>query len=338
MQFFVILSVTGFIIPQTGCGTESAFPLSRQDFCFDTVCSVTIYDIEGGGYDEAQKVIDDFFSECSRYEALLSRTREGSDIYNINHSGGRAVKCDDITIAAIRTGMEYSALSDGNFDITVGGLTKLWDFKSDEPSLPSDEDVSEAVKHIGFDNIIISGNEVRLKDPKCEADLGGMAKGYIADALTTFMEERGVKSAVISLGGNVVCIGEKETGLDKEKFRIGIETPYSDMKKISGVMEMSDATAVTSGVYERFFEKNGRKYHHILDPKTGYPVMSDLLSVTVISEKGRSADCDALATICILEGLEEGRKLIEGLQGYEALFIDTEGRQYPTDGFCYEKR
>lgn len=327
-----------FIIPQTGCVSGNGLPVSGQDFFFDTVCSVTIYDIENGGYEEAEKVIDDVFSECGRYEGLLSGTREGSDIRNINQAEGKSVRCDDITIDLIRKGIDYSKLSGGAFDITAGSLTSLWDFKSDEPKVPAKEDISEAVKHIGCDRILISGNEVTLTDRLTQIDTGGIAKGYIADRLTAYMEERGVKSAVISLGGNIVCIGEKKTGTGTEKFKIGIETPYSDMKKISGVIKMSDGTAVTSGVYERYFEKDGRKYHHILDLKTGCPKMSDLLSVTVISEKGRSADCDALATICILKGLEDGKKLIESMEGYEGLFIDADGKQHATAGFEYEPR
>lgn len=338
LRFFTALSLTVFIIPQTGCGTGKDLPVSGQDFCFDTVCGVTIYDMESGGKDEAEKVIDDVFSECGRYEGLLSRTREGSDIWNINHADGKAVKCADETVDVIKKGIEYSVMSDGVFDITVGSLTGLWDFKSDEPEVPAKEDIKEAVSHIGYENIEIRENEVALRDPAAVIDLGGIAKGYVADRLTQYMEERGVKSAVISLGGNIVCIGEKRTGTEAGKFRIGIETPYSDMKKISGVTEMSDGTAVTSGVYERYFEADGKKYHHILDPKTGYPAESDLLSVTVTAEKDRSADCDALATICILEGLDKGKELLEGMEGYEGLFIDKDGRQYATQGFDYESR
>ena len=327
-----------FIISQTGCGKRTDLPVSGQDFCFDTVCTVTVYDIETGGHDEAEKLIDEVFERCVTYEKLLSRTKEGSDVYRINHAGGEGVICDDITVDLIETAIRYCALSGGDFDISVGGLTKQWDFRSDEPDVPSDENIKEAVKHVGFDNIVVSGNEVRLRDPLCEIDLGAVAKGYIADRLTEFMEQRGVKSAVISLGGNIVCIGEKKDGRESGRFRIGIETPYSDQRKISGVVAMSDETAVTSGVYERFFEKDGKMYHHILDPKTGYPADTDLLSVTVISGKGRSADCDALATICVLKGADEGKRFLKGMTGYEGFFIDKNGVQYATDGFILEER
>lgn len=293
--------------------------------------------MEKGGAKEAGEAIDGAFLQCIRYENLLSRTKEGSDIYNINHAEGEAVVCDPVTIELLKKGIEYSALSGGDFDITVGGVTKLWDFKSDRPSVPSREEAGEAAGNIGYEYISISGNAVSIQRKGCEIDLGAIAKGYIADALTRFLSERGVKSAVIDLGGNIVCIGKKREGFFEKKFRIGIEMPYSDRSDIVGVAELSDGTAVTSGVYERYFEAGGKKYHHILDPRTGYPADTDLLSVTVVSEKGRSCDCDALATICILKGLDEGKKLIEGLQGYEGLFLDRDGKQYSTSGFDYEK-
>ncbi|MCR5650153.1 MAG: FAD:protein FMN transferase [Lachnospiraceae bacterium] len=299
---------------------------------------MTVYDIEDGGYEEAEKVTDEFFSLCNKYEALLSGTKEGADIYNINHAHGKSVVCDDITIDVIKRGMEYSRIFEGDFDITIGGVTKLWDFKSDRPHIPSDEDIAEALKHTGCDNIILSGNTLSMKDPLCEIDIGAIAKGYIADRAAEFLEERGVKSAVISLGGNIVCIGEKKEGRKTKEFKIGIETPYSDMRKISGVIGMSDETAVTSGVYERFFEAEGRKYHHIIDPGTGYPVQTDLLSVTVVADKGKSADCDALATICILKGRDEGKRLLQEREGFEGLFIDIQSDRYATEGFDYEKR
>ena len=293
--------------------------------------------MDAGGSKEAKAVIDEAFRQCAMYEGMLSRTREGSDIYNINHADGKPVACDPVTVDLLQKGMEYSALSGGAFDITVGGLAELWDFKSDDPSVPPEKVLKEAAAHTGSEHVEISKNSVRIREPGCRIDLGAIAKGYIADRLTELFEDRGVSSAVIDLGGNIVCVGKKKEGFFEKKFRIGIETPYSDRTDITGVAELSDETAVTSGVYERYFEAGGRKYHHILDPKTGYPAETDLLSVTVVAGTGKSCDCDALATICILKGLDEGKKLIEGMQGYEGLFLDREGKHHTTAGFDYEK-
>ncbi len=330
-----VMSALILSIAQTGCAVSEKMPVSAQSFHFDTVCSVTVYELDNQNdeVNEAKKIMDEVFALCDEYEGLLSRTREGTDIYRINHAGGRAVKCDERTIDAIEKGLEYSKLSGGDFDITIGAVSSLWDFHSESPRPPSEADIRKAVKHVGHEKVLIAGDEVSLTDPEAVLDLGGMAKGYIADRICEHMKKRGVKSAVISLGGNVVCIGKKETEKGGGDFRIGIETPYSDQTSISGSVDMHDGTAVTSGVYERYFEADGKKYHHILDPKTGYPADTDLLSVTLLGREGSSCDCDALATICLMKGKVEGKKIIEKKEGFKAIFIDVDGNKSTAGDF-----
>ena len=325
-------------IAQTGCSVPQNMPVSMEGFYFDTICSVTVYDLElkdsglpaglslkhqktAGKEERARELIQGAFELCGRYEDILSKTRENSDIYRINNSHGSFVVCDPETVAVIKKGIYYGELSGGRFDITVGGLSELWDFHTDDPELPEKEDIEEALKHVGYKNIETDGNRVRLTDSQAKLDIGGLAKGYIADRVSQYLKKEGVKSAVISLGGDVVCIGEKKINGESTKFKVGIETPYSDMSRISRTIELSDGTAVTSGVYERFFEKDGKKYHHILDPKTGYPVQTDMLSATVISDEGASCDCDALATICIMLGYEEAERFMQGQKGFSKVFI-----------------
>ena len=320
---FLVLFIS---IAQTGCMTDQNYmPVQNMGFYYDTICQIIIYDIEDGGKEEAEKVIDDAFDLCAEYEDLLSRTKEGTDVYRINHAGGEFIECDERTVELIEKGIEYGELSEGSFDITIGALSDLWDFHAENPEVPDKVKIDDAVKHVGYEMIEIDGNKVRLSDEKAQIDLGGIAKGYIADALTFFLKENGVRSGVISLGGNVVCIGEKIEYGRTEAFKIGIETPYSDRSEVSETLDMREETAVTSGVYERYFEKDGEKYHHIIDPKTGYPVKTDLLSATVKAQAGSSADCDALATICVMLGYEEAKSLLEGMDGYEGIFIDENG-------------
>ncbi len=311
-------------------------PVSGQSFYFDTLCMISIYDIDTkeNKAERAQDVIDESFALCAEYEGLLSKTKEGSDIYRINNAGGSFTACDERTVDAIKKGLEFSGYSGGSFDITIGALTGLWDFHADEPHLPGDEEIREAAGHTDHKKVIIRNNEVKLEDPEAVIDLGGMAKGYIADRISEYMEEQGVNSAVISLGGNIVCIGSKTVKGKEEAFKVGVETPYSDRSEISASLDMRDETAVTSGVYERYFETGGKKYHHILDPKTGYPADTDLLSVTVVSDKGRSCECDALSTICLLKGKEEGMKLIEEKEGFEGIFIGSDGDKKMTQGLA----
>lgn len=332
---------------------EAEDPVTKESFYFDTICQITIYGIrtsgksaaEGESTDQekkktaksgtsfssaAENVITQAFALCSDYEKLLSKTKEGSDIWNINHAGGRPVACDDRTIEIIRKGISYGDLSEGKFDITVGKAEKLWDFHSDSPKVPEKDALSEAVRHVNYRNISVDQDEgtVQLTDPEAELDLGGIAKGYIADKVCEELRQEGVTSAIVSLGGNIECVGGKPdvTGFTAEAtvfspFSIGIETPYSDQTKIVGASSLENGTMVTSGVYERYFIENGKEYHHILDVKTGYPADSDVLGVTIQGQEGTSADCDALSTICLILGSEEGSRLIEGMDGYEALFI-----------------
>ena len=350
------------IITQAGCGQiqphgKAEEPVARESFYFDTICQITIYGIRqsdassGAGREEgasfsvkAESAIADAFSLCDEYEKLLSKTKEGSDIWNINHAEGDPVSCDARTIDVLEEGIAYGKLSGGKFDITVGKAEDLWDFHGESPKVPDSKLLSEAVRHVDYRNIQIDADQktVSLKDPETEIDLGGIAKGYIADRVCEKLRAEGVTSAIVSLGGNIECIGGKpdSAGNTTEEtvfspFTIGIETPYSDRKEIVGSSLLMDGTMVTSGVYERFFTENGKEYHHILDVKTGYPADSDVLGVTIKGEKGTSGDCDALSTTCLILGSEEGKKLIEGMDGYEALFLLRDGSVKMTSGMQF---
>ena len=163
-------------------------------------------------------------------------------------------------------------------------------------------------------------------------DLGAIAKGYIADKVAEFLESKGVTSAVVDLGGNIVVIGEKGESIDNPvgtEFKVGIADPNSE--GLLGLLECKDKTVVTSGTYERYFELDGKRYHHVLDTKTGYPADTDLLAVTIVADKGHSVDCDGLSTSCLALGKEKGLKLIQGLDGVQAIFIDKDGKVTKSD-------
>lgn len=195
--------------------------------------------------------------------------------------------------------------------------------------MPDPEVLREAVSHVGYEQIVIEGNTVRLLDPQAQIDLGGIAKGYIADKVAEYLESEGVTSALISLGGNIVAVGEKGKSMENgagSQFSVGIADPDSDKGQLLGIVPCKDKTVVTSGTYERYFEKDGELYHHVLDPKTGYQYDTDLVSVAVIADKGRSVDCDALSTICLSLGSEKGMEFIRSVDGAEAIFIDDQGK------------
>lgn len=317
------------IITQTGCGNKEA---SKTDFCLNTTCTITIY---GDADEDSEEILEEAFEKIAGYEQLLSRTVNGSDVYNINNSGGAPVKVSDDTVAVIEDGLMMGDISQGKFDITVGRLSEMWNFTGDAPKVPQQTDIEEAVAHVNYKNIEVDGNTVTLSDPDADIDLGGIAKGYIADRIEELLTDKGVESAIINLGGNVVVIGSKDGG---KPWKVGIERPYSDRTQLMGAVEAKDATLVTSGIYERKFEENGVLYHHVLDPATGYPADTDLESVTIMAKKGNSVFCDGLSTTCLMLGSEKAQALIEQLQkkypkmGLEAAFIDKADNMVQTEG------
>ena len=332
-----VLLTAVIIIPQTGCGGKE--PVSGSEFCLDTSCEITIYDMEGMSEDKAAGIIDQAFAGIREYENMLSRTVEGSDVYRINHADGKSTEVSAETLDVIHTGLLMAELSGGKFDITVGALTDLWKFTSDNPSVPEDQEIRKALETVGYENITMKGNEVGLSDSETRIDLGGVAKGYIADKTGEYMEAQGVTKAIINLGGNITAIGEKE---EDTPWTIGIERPYSDRSEIVGSIKVSDKTVVTSGIYERQFVEDGVRYHHVLDPQTGYPAETDLEAVTITAVKGNSGFCDSLSTACLILGKEKAHRLVLKLQDeypqmeIEAAFIDKNDNIAQTDGMNLE--
>ena len=293
--------------------------------CFDTVVGIQIFDQSS---DTGTALLQNCIAMCEDYENRFSRTKEGSEIYNLNHAQGEAFTVSEDTADLIRFALNCSETSGGAFDISIAPVTTLWDIKNNPGILPEEEPLREALSHVDYTKIHVDGNEVTLDDPLMQIDLGGVAKGYIADQLKSYLEEQGVKHALISLGGNILAIGEK---LNKTPFRIGIQYPFKDTGEIIAVVPANDQTVVTSGPYERYFKLNDKIYHHIIDPETGYPVEGDLLSVTILTDSSSLAD--ALSTTCYVMGYENGMNLIENMPGVEALFITEDYELHYTSGF-----
>ena len=314
--------VCASVLAAGGCGRRQAEPVSRSDFLLNTFVTVTLYDSE----DEA--ILDGCLELCSHYEDLLSRTKEDSEIFRLNHRepGTREMEVSAEQAEVIERGLYYSRLSGGAFDITVEPLSSLWDFTAAEPELPDPEMIRENLPKVGYERVSVSGNTIVFADDETRIDLGAIAKGYIADKMKEYLLEQGVESAIINLGGNVLCVG----GYGEEPFRIGIQRPYADRSETGGVLEIRDLSAGSAGVYERHFAKYGVNYHHILDPKTGYPYENGLTAVTIVSEK--SVDGDGLSTTCFSLGLERGMELVNSLEHVWAVFITDDGELHYSDG------
>ena len=292
-----------------GCAAQKELPkLSEVGFYLDTVITMTAY-VEDG------QILKDAMSECGRYEKMLSRTLEGSDVWRINHADGAPVEVSDDTIAILQCAKRISDLSGGAFDVTIAPVSVLWDFTSGNAVLPDAEEIKKAAEMVDYTKIGIDGNIVSLPAGMM-IDLGGIAKGYIADRVKEYLEKRGVKHAVLSFGGNVVAIGLKPDG---SEWKVGIQ----DIDKPTGgsmlISRNTGGSTVTSGIYERGFDLDGVRYHHLLSAETGWPVQNELASVTIFSDS--SMEGDALSTAAFVLGTEEGLKLINSLEGIEAVFI-----------------
>ena len=315
----VVAFLLTMILFLSGCSLKAAEPIEKTGFYFDTIITIKIYDSDD------TSLLDECFSYCEEFEQTVSRTIETSEIYRINHADGNPVEVSDITLELLQTGIKYGELTNGKFDITVAPLSELWDFKNNTGTLPSEADIAEALSHVDYRNIQIDGNSVTLTDSKAAIDLGGIAKGYMADCLKEYLLSKGVESALINLGGNMLAIGTKPDG---SHFNIGIQKPFDKTGTAITSVETEDSSVVSSGVYERYFEVNDRIYHHILDTETGMPYDNGLLSVSILSPE--SVDGDALSTACFALGLEEGMKLIESLEDTEAIFITEDYELHDT--------
>ena len=295
--------------------------VSKTGCYFDTVITITLY------CDNAQQYIDECFDIAEKYENLFSVTKKGSDIYNLNHSNGQTVTLNTETVALIQEGITYAKESDGAFDLTVGTLSSIWQEAIKNKELPTEEEVINALSAVSWKNIVISGNTVKLNNG-AKLDLGGIAKGYIADRMKEYLLEQGIQNGLINLGGNVLAVGPKSS--DNPMYTIAIQTPFSEDGEAIASVKITDQSVVTSGTYQRYFKVEDHVYHHILDLTTGYPCENDLNSVTIICDK--SIDGDALSTTVFLMGLKDGLKYVENLPDTEAVFITKEGEIKTTSG------
>lgn len=327
MKPIILLTMLVITCTYTSGCSRTAEPVTETGFYLDTVVQITLYDTDGRK--SCIENIQECFTLIDNYEHLFSTTIEGSDIRKINHADGGPVTVSDDTISLLQTALHYSELSGGRVDLTVLPLSSLWDFGSEgNAHKPDDDAIREAVSHIDYHTVRIDGNVVTLSDPEAAIDLGFIAKGYIADRLKEYLLAQGVESACINLGGNLITIGNKPDG---QPYRIGIQKPFASEGEIITAINVTNSSAVSSGVYERFFYEDDILYHHLLDTATGYPADNNIAGVTILSPS--SVDADALSTTCFFLGIDAGMELIESLDDTEVLFITMDGELICSDGF-----
>ena len=309
---------------------EAPEPISKTDYLLNTIVTVTLYDSQD------EEILNAALDLCREYDKLLSPTIETSELYQLNHGElpqdeEGFYELSEETADVISKGLDYCRLSGGAFDIAVEPLSALWDFTSGEGTVPDEEAIQAALPLINYEDITLEGNRIRFEKEGMGINLGAIAKGYIADKMKEFLLDQGVESAIIDLGGNILCVGQRPEGTP---FRIGIQKPFADRSETEAVMEISDKSVVSSGIYERYFEQDGVLYHHILDPSTGYPYDNNLVSVTISSNE--SVDGDGLSTTCFALGLEKGLDLVNSLPDVQAVFITDDYQLHYSENFDEE--
>ena len=330
-QHNIVVSGTDYLVIPLTTGDVSPISACSYDL-LHTVCTIQIYDSTD------YTVLNECFAVIDYYEKIFSRTLESSEVYRINHASDDDKQPQTtFTVSEelkdiLEFSLSYGALSDGALDVSIAPLSSLWDFSNLEhkTTAPAADAIIAAKELVNYNNISLNGNVVTFTEPGMQLELGAVAKGYIADRVKDFLLSKGVTSALINLGGNILLLGEKPDG---STFNVGIQKPFEDRDAVVvAISELKDCSMVSSGIYERYFyDENGTFYHHILDASTGYPCNTDLLQVTIISKD--SATGDALSTACFALGLEKGMALIHSLPDVYAVFITSDGTLHFSDGF-----
>lgn len=302
------------------CGCQIKNDMAEiQMFAMDT-----FIDLKAQG-ENGEKALLEAEKEINRLEKLFSPTIEQSEIFAINqYAAKQTVTVSKDTFDLIEKAKEYCNITEGAFDITIAPVVKAWGFTEEVKRVPSDEEIQQKLQLVDNNKLHIDkqNSTVYLENENMSIDLGGIAKGYASNKVNEILKKNGVSSAVISLGGNVSVTGKRPDGT---KWRIAVQDPMNSEGYV-GILNVEDTSVITSGVYQRFFEQNGKKYHHIIDTKTGKPTQNGLLSVTIVCDNGAMAD--ALSTSVMVAGLQKGSELWRKLNNFGMIVITDSNEMY----------
>lgn len=328
----IILILT--IITLSGCdladlaGSKETKTVSGTEIHFDTVMSITLY-----GEDEKalNKALEDSFHKIESLEEIFSAQLDSSELSVINRgiASGKTEfnisnELRDVIECAIRVGNS----SNGALDITIGNLINLWGIGTDHEKVPTDEEIETALENTGLEYIGLDADKdiLSVKSSNVQLNVGAVAKGYAADVVKNLiLEENPGISGILDFGGNIITIGSKTDG---SKWKVGIKDPI-DTNAVYGGVSIDDLSVVTSGNYERYFTVDNIRYHHILNPASGYPADNGIISATIIGKS--SMVCDAYSTACFCLGINDAIKLVNSNDEIECILIDNEGNVHLSD-------
>jgi thiamine biosynthesis lipoprotein len=326
--FFIILVfiLTACFSPKDNRAANEIKPITKTNFLMGTLVKITVY----GDVDDT--VFSKSFERIREIEdrMTINKDTDKSEIIKLNNSSGKDfVELSTDTGFVLTKGKYYSEISHGKFDITIGPIVKLWNIDTENAKIPDQEAIKEKLPLVDFTNLELdrSGKKANLKNEGMMVDLGAIAKGYAADEVAKILKKAGVKHAIINLGGNILTVGKRP---DDSDWRLGLQDPYQPRNEYMAIVKLNNQSLVSSGTYEKYFEINGKRYHHIIDPQTGYPAENGLISVSIITSN--SIDADALSTCIFLLGLEQGMNLVETLTDVEAIFVTNDKKVYVSSG------
>ena len=297
--------------------------ISSTYYNLGTINEITLYNIKK---EHGKRILKECESILIDIDNKMSCQISSSEISKINDNAGiDYVRVSDDTYNVIKEAIDFSKISNDTFDISIGPIIDLWGIGTDNAKVPTKEDIQSKLSLVNYKNILLDENthSVKLSKKNMKIDLGGIAKGYAADKIYAYLKEENLESALINLGGNIYALGTKS---NNQPFSIGIQDPTKARGNSIGNIKISNKSVVTSGIYERYLEVNDKIYHHMLDPHTGYPFDNNLSSVTIVSDT--SMICDALSTTTFGLGIEGGMRLIDDMDGVDAIFITKDKKVY----------
>lgn len=305
-------------------GKKEKIPVFKSFYVLGTIVQLKVYGRK------AEKAVAEVLERLNDIDDKMSVFKEYSEISKINLNAGQSPqKVSEDTYFVIKNAVKYSEISEGAFDPTIRPVVALWNIGTNKARVPNDSEIKEKLRLVNYKDIILNENEksIKLNKRNQAIDVGGIAKGYAADEVKNVLIRNHIKSAIIDLGGNIFVLGRKEGG---NLWRVGVQNPFKPRGEYVGIVDVGNKSVVTSGNYERYFMDGKRKLHHIIDPKTGHPSDSRVVSATIISDK--SLDGDGLSTGVYIMGVEKALKLIESIEGVDAVFITEDKKVYCTTG------
>lgn len=300
-------------------------PIERTEFLLGTVASIRVYN---EGQEEA---LDLAFERVTELDEWFAMQKEDSEIAEVNRQAGVApVEVSEEVFHVMERALYFAEESDGKFDPTIGAVTSLWNIGQENAAVPDQDELEEILNVVDYNLVELNkeNQTIFLQEEGMKVDLGAIAKGYITDEAARVLSEEGVNTAIIDLGGDIVVLGNSTRG-EEEPWRVGIQDPYGERGEILGMIDLADSAIVTSGIYERNIEEDGKSYHHLMNPETGFPVENNISGISIIADN--AMDADAIANIAFSKGVEDGLAYINAMSGVDVIYVTKDKEVFASD-------